>query len=69
MANERASSNVDVAPIAKKQVMNINNTTWAYTKVTGGGGIPPLPRAVDTRRSFPSAALPPFERAPGCEAR
>ena len=66
MANERASSNVDVAAIAKKQVMNINNTTRAYMKVTGGGEIPPLPahaRAVGAL--FPPPPCPPLSERLG----
>ena len=63
MANERALSNVTEAA---NQVMNIDNTTWTYTKGTSGAGIPPLVahvRAVDTRRSFFSLPPPrPSER-------
>ena len=37
------------------QIMNINDITRVYAKITGGGGIPPLAAhayAVDTRRFF-----------------
>ena len=55
-------STVSKQPLQTTQIMNINNITRVYAKITGGGGIPPLAAhayAVDTRRLFFPAATPP----------
>ena len=55
-------SAVSKQPLQTTQIMNINNITRVYARITGGGGIPPLAAhayAVDTRRLFFPAAPPP----------
>ena len=62
-------SAVSKQPLQTTQIMNINNITRVYAKITGGGGIPPLAAhayAVDTRRFFFPYCPAPL--APGYEA-
>ena len=49
-------SAVSKQPLQTTQIMNINNITRVYAKITGGGGIPPLAAHADTTHMPTSAA-------------